>query len=242
VPVLLVLQHHPETGPSAFREVLDDRTSLVSWQLVDLAAGEPVPNHLDDVAAILTMGGTMSVTRPDEHPWMRTELALLRRAVEAAVPVLGICLGAQLLAVALGGEVAARHVPRAAFLGLRRTAAGTGSEVTAGWPDGAASLLLHEDEVVRYPADSQPLLVGPAGEVAAWGVGSALAVQAHPEVTAEQLGRWAVMDPLEPLWARTGVEREKLLEEAIRRERFCVPLGRAFVGRWLDGPVRAAVS
>jgi GMP synthase (glutamine-hydrolysing) len=242
VPELLVLHHHPETGLSAFREVLDDRTSIVKWRPVDLAAGDPLPDDLEEVAAVLTMGGPMSVTRPGEHAWMRDELALLSRAVEAELPVLGICLGAQLLGAALGGDVAARHVPRAAFLGLRRTAAGSANEVTAGWPDGAAALLLHEDEVVRYPAEAQPLLVGPDGEVVAWGAGSALAVQAHPEVTAEQLGRWALLEPLAALWARTDVDPDALLDEATRRERFSVPLGRALVGRWLDGPVRAAVG
>jgi GMP synthase-like glutamine amidotransferase len=242
VTELLVLLHHPDVGPSAFLEVLDDRRRLVPWRGVDLAAGEAVPGHLDGVAGVVSFGGPMSVTRPDDEPWMRDELAFLREAVERGVPVLGICLGSQLLATALGGEVAARRQPRAAFLPLRRTAAATGVPTVAGWPDGAAGLLLHEDEVVRAPEGAAPLLVGPDGEVAAWGVGSAVAIQAHPEVTTEQLERWVANEQLADLCARAGIDPAALVEEARRRERFTVPLGRALVGRWLDGPVREAVA
>jgi GMP synthase (glutamine-hydrolysing) len=239
---LLVLQHDPETGPSAFVEVLDGRTSIAPWQLVDLAASACVPDGLADVAGILVMGGPMSVTRPDEHDWMRPELDLLRRAVEAEVPVFGVCLGAQLLGVALGGDVAARHVPRAAYTPLRRTAAGVADPVAAGWPDGTAALLLHEDEVIRYPADATPLITDHDGGTVAWGTGSALAIQAHPEVDAAQLARWAAMDQLAGLFDASGADPHVLLAEAERRERFTVPVGRALVGRWLDGPVRTFVA
>jgi GMP synthase (glutamine-hydrolysing) len=242
VSELVVLLHHPEVGPSGFLEVLDDRRHVVPWRAVDLAAGDPLPDGLDGVAGVLSFGGPMSATRPDDEPWMRAELALLREAVEREVPVLGVCLGSQLLAAALGGEVAARQQPRAAFLPLRRTAAATGVATVAGWPDGAASLLLHEDEVVRAPEGAAPLLVGPDGEVAAWGVGSAIAVQAHPEVTAEQLQGWVANEQLAGVCARAGVDPTALVEEARRRERFTVPLGRALVGRWLDGPVQEAVT
>jgi GMP synthase (glutamine-hydrolysing) len=242
VSELLVLQHHAETGPSAFVEVLDGRRSTVPWRLVDLGGGEPVPSSLEGVAGLLVMGGPMSVTCPEDHAWFGPERQLLRDAVAAEVPVLGVCLGAQLLGVSLGGEVAARRTPRATYAPLRRTAAGTGDAVTAGWPDGAPALLLHEDEVVRYPEGATPLLTDGDGGVVAWGVGSALAIQAHPEVDLAQLERWTQLDSLTGLFEASGIDETTLLEEAQRRERFTVPLGRAFLGRWLDGPIRDAVS
>jgi GMP synthase (glutamine-hydrolysing) len=242
MPEVLVLNHHPETGPAGFQQVLDDRVGLVPWRTIDLAEGGTLPTELDEVAGVVVLGGPMSVTRPDEHAWMPDELGFLRRVVDTDLPVLGICLGAQLLGAALGGQVAARQTPRAAFTAFRRTAAGTSQEVTAGWPDGAAALLFHEDEVVRYPDGAQPLLTGPDGEVAAWGVGSALAIQAHPEVTPEQLARWLEEATLAELVTRAGVDPIALLDEAARRERFSVPLGRALIGRFLDGPVRAAIG
>jgi GMP synthase (glutamine-hydrolysing) len=242
VSELLVLQHHAETGPSAFVEVLDDRRSTVPWRLVDLAAGEELPGTLEGVAGLLVMGGPMSVTCPEEHPWFDAERQLLCDAVAAEVPILGVCLGAQLLGVSLGGEVAARRTPRATYAPLRRTAAGTGDPVTAGWPDGASALLLHEDEVVRYPEGAAPLLTDADGGVVAWGLGSALAIQAHPEVDLAQLERWTLLDALSGLFEGAAIDPDALLEEARRRERFTVPLGLALVGRWLDGPVREAVG
>jgi GMP synthase (glutamine-hydrolysing) len=235
---ILLLQHHAETGPSAFAAVLDAHAAVVPWRLVDLATGDPVPDRLDDVAAIVSMGGPMSATRPDEHAWMRPELTLLQRAVQADLPVFGVCLGSQLLGAALGGEVAARQVPRAAFAPLRRTPAGRAQGVAGGWTDGAPALLLHEDEVVRLPAGARPLLTGPADELAAWGRGSAVAVQAHPEVTADQLGRWVALEGLDTLVGRAGTDPAALLDEAVRREAASVPVGRALLRRWLDGPVR----
>jgi GMP synthase (glutamine-hydrolysing) len=239
---ILLLQHHAETGPSAFAAVLDAHAAVVPWRLVDLATGDPVPDRLDDVAAIVSMGGPMSATRPDEHAWMRPELTLLQRAVQADLPVFGVCLGSQLLGAALGGEVAARQVPRAAFAPLRRTPAGRAQGVAGGWTDGAPALLLHEDEVVRLPAGARPLLTGPADELAAWGLGSAIAVQAHPEVTADQLERWVAMEGLDALLGRAGSDPAALLDEAVRCEAVGVAVGRALLRRWLDGPVRDAAA
>jgi hypothetical protein len=83
---LLVLEHTPAAGASAFVEVLDARRSIAPWRRIDVPAGEPLPHHLDEVAGILVMGGIMSAVEPDEHDWMLPEIALLRRAVEAEVP------------------------------------------------------------------------------------------------------------------------------------------------------------
>jgi GMP synthase (glutamine-hydrolysing) len=242
VAELLVLQHHPDTGPSGFAEVLTARTSIAPSRTVQVAAGEALPPGPGDLAGVLVMGGPMSVTRPGELPWLAAELAFLRGAVDAGVPVLGVCLGAQLLGTALGGAVAARQVPAARFAPLRRTAGGAGEPVTAGWPDGATALLLHEDEVVTFPDEAVPLLHGPDDDVVAWSLGSAVAIQAHPEVTADQLTTWLAHPDLEDLVARSGVDASELAAEGERRERFTLPLGRAFVGRWLDGPVRRRVE
>jgi GMP synthase (glutamine-hydrolysing) len=233
---VVVLQHHPQAGPSAFTDVLDGRRELLPWRLVDVAGGDGLP-EVGDLAGLLVMGGAMGVPDADQHPWMKGEQELLRDAVAAEVPVLGICLGAQLLAAALGGEVERRETPEVGYLPLARTEAGRDDGVAAGWPDGAVTLFLHEDEVTRLPEGAVPLLEGSDGW-AAWSVGSAHAVQAHPEVTAEQLQTWLELEQLAGLLRAAGTDAELLAEEARRRSRFSVPQGRALVGRWLDGPVR----
>jgi GMP synthase (glutamine-hydrolysing) len=233
---LVVLQHHPQAGPSAFVDVLDGRADTLPWRLVDVPAGDGLPEP-DRLAGLLVMGGAMGVPDQDEHPWMEDELALLRRTFEAEVPILGVCLGAQLLAEALGGTVERRETPEIGFYALERTEKGRGDDVLAGWPDGAATLMLHEDQVTELPEGAEALLSGSDGW-AAWGIGAAHAVQFHPEVTPEQLERWVALEQLAGLLAASGTDPEALLLEARRRGRFTVPQGRALVGRWLDGPVR----
>lgn len=236
---LLILDHHPTTGPCRFVDVLDGRRSLVPWRSVDVAGGEALPDDLDTVAGVVVMGGPQSVT--EDHPWMAGERALLRRAVDAEVPVFGVCLGAQLLAVATGGEVTTRAVPEIGFVPQRHTDEGGNDELTSGWPAGAPTTLWHGDEVTRLPPDSLPLLQG-AEQVTAWRIGSAFATQAHPEVDAAQLARWVALDELDHQFADSGLDAEAFLAEAARRERFLLAAGLSLFGRFVDGPVRRRVT
>lgn len=237
---LLVLEHDPATGACRFTEVLDGRPDLVSPRTLDAtAAGALTGVDLDDVAGIVVMGGPQSVADGASPAWLADEQTLVRDAVVAEVPVLAVCLGAQVLATAHGGEVTRLDRPEVGFLELRRVGPAEAGEedVTAAWPDGAPSLLLHQDAVTTLPPAAEPLLEGPEGAIA-WRIGSAVATQAHPEVDAAQLERWLARDDLAALVSDAGVDADELLAEAQRRERFTRPLGQAFVGRFLDGPVR----
>jgi GMP synthase (glutamine-hydrolysing) len=232
---LLVLDHHPSTGLHRFTEILDGRQEFAPWRQVDATGGTAFPTDADALAGVVVMGGPQSVT--EEHPWLEGELDLLRRLVEADVPVFAVCLGAQLLATALGGEVVERPTPEIGFVPLHRTEEGASDELTAGWPDGAPTLLWHGDEVGRFPAQAVPLLRA-GDQVVAWRAGSAFATQAHPEVDLAQLERWAELDDLAAQLAAAGTDREAFLAEAARRERFLLAVGLSLFGRFVDGPVR----
>jgi GMP synthase (glutamine-hydrolysing) len=245
---VLVLEHTAGAGVSAFAEVLDGRAARLPWRRADVPGGDPLPDDLDAVAGLVVMGGHMSAVDPSAHAWMGAELELLRGAVAAEVPVLGVCLGAQLLGAALGGTVKERAVPRMRTVPLQRTDAGREHPVTVGWPDGARALFVHEDHVTTLPDRAAVLLEPPEDEAAdeggadAWTLGSATAVQFHPEVTAEQLSRWLDGGQLDAMLARSATDPEALRTEAQRRDRVATGLGRALVGRFLDGPVRERVS
>jgi GMP synthase (glutamine-hydrolysing) len=234
---VVVLEHTPATGVAAFATTLNARATSMPWRTIAVPGGAPLPELDDEVAGILVMGGTMSATRPEAHDWMPAEIDWLHRAVRAEIPVFGVCLGAQLLGQALGGRVERRPRPEVGYLALRRTGAGPDDAVIAGWPDDAAALLVHEDEVVALPPGAVRLLEGSDG-AAAWRLGSALAVQFHPEVDAGQLRRWIEASLLDTVFARAGTDPGPLLAEAERRSRFTRAQGRALLGRWLDGPVR----
>ena len=99
-----IFRHSPTEGPGYFATYLDSRD--LSWQLIALDRGEAVPTRSEEFSGLVFMGGPMSVN--DDLPWIAPVLELIREAVAADVPVLGHCLGGQLMSKALGGSVG-RH-------------------------------------------------------------------------------------------------------------------------------------
>lgn len=230
---LLVLTHSEQVGLSAWAPVL--HVGLAgSWRTIDVPTGDALPRSLEAVAGLLVLGGTMSAVEPGHHPWMGPEQALLAAAVEADIPVLGICLGAQLLGNALGGAVVRRPGPEVAVRALERTDVGRSDPVTGGWPDGVPGLFSHEDEVAPLPPGAEPLLRGSDG-VAAWRLGSAVAVQFHPEVDATTLATWIADPVLGEVLAPAGPDA--LLAAWQAATPAAVGAGRGLLRRYLDGPV-----
>src|SRR5258706_10817466 len=98
----LVLQHAKEENAGRIAEVL--RARGIEPVVVHVYAGEPVPSAIDGVNALVVMGGPMGVYEAKRYPHLKAELSLIERALTANVPVLGVCLGSQLLAHALGAQ------------------------------------------------------------------------------------------------------------------------------------------
>ena len=98
---VLIIQHSATEGAGYFSEFLKRQT--IPWQLLRIDAGEALPEMLNGYSGLCLMGGPMSVN--DDLPWIPQELALIRQAVAQGVPVVGHCLGGQLLSKALGGVV-----------------------------------------------------------------------------------------------------------------------------------------
>lgn len=102
-----VLQHVAHEGPGTIAEVLAD--AGITVRSVRLDEDEPVPS-VDDLGGLVVLGGPMGVHDEATHWWLGPERDLLRRSVDAGLPVLGVCLGAQQLAAALGADVTAGPV------------------------------------------------------------------------------------------------------------------------------------
>jgi GMP synthase (glutamine-hydrolysing) len=148
--------------------------------------GDPLP-ELEDVDGLVVMGGMMSVA--DGADPLPEEIELLRRAIDGGVPVLGICLGAQLLARAAGGQV--RHSGRSIeWRVLARTDAAEGDPLFGALPQPVPALHWNEDVIDLPPAVVELLARGGDG-VEAFRVGDAAwGVQYHPDVDGDGLNRW----------------------------------------------------
>jgi GMP synthase (glutamine-hydrolysing) len=144
---------------------------------------------------LVVLGGTMGAGDDADHPWLPTTRALMVGAVEAGVPVLGVCLGHQLAAVALGGEV--RPNPAGTTLGVvpfTPTPEGAADPLLAGVP-GRHALHHNDDVVTRLPPGAVRLATAPDGTVqAARFAPRAWGVQFHPEATTEVYAGWLAED------------------------------------------------
>ncbi len=187
---LLVLQHITVEHPGIFRDFLKE--DGVEWDAVELDGGEPIPS-LAGYDALWVMGGPMDVWEEERYPWLVDEKAVIREAVsERGMPFLGICLGHQLLADALGGTIASMISPEVGILDVELTPAGRSDPLLAGLPQGFKCLQWHGAEVVEPPPDATVLAGSSRCAVQALRVGeNAYGLQYHVELTASTVSEWA---------------------------------------------------
>ena len=100
---IYVLQHHPVESLGTIADALEG--AALAWQYVRVYDGQPVPAGMKGAGGLIVMGGPMGVYQTDRHPWLRDEMRLIEDAMKSDLPVLGVCLGAQILAAALGAKV-----------------------------------------------------------------------------------------------------------------------------------------
>jgi GMP synthase (glutamine-hydrolysing) len=152
-------------------------------------AGDPLP-ALDEIDGVLTFGGDQSVRDIASLPALEAEAAFLRAAVERGVPVFGVCLGAQLLAHALGGSVSRLPQRIVTWTSIEPLTAASGDPVMGALPDGAMALHWNEDGF-EPPPGAVELLARVSAGAEGFRVGeSAWGVQFHPEVDPEALEGW----------------------------------------------------
>ena len=186
---ILVLQHEQVEHPGIFRRFLEDDGH--TWQAVHLNAGESIP-PIDGFDALWVMGGPMDVWQEDEHPWLKEEKAYIKHAVkEKGTHYLGLCLGHQLLADALGGTVKPSVTPEIGVMNVQLTEVGATGVLLDGLPENFPSLQWHSAEITQMPAGAECLATSPACAVQAmsWGP-RAYSLQFHIEVESDTFDNW----------------------------------------------------
>jgi GMP synthase (glutamine-hydrolysing) len=238
--ILAVL--HPGAGLTG---VLGERAARGGHEVVEWtpADAERLPGRLAAFDAAVVFGGGMNVRDAERLPWLHGEIELLRDALEARLPVLGVCLGAQLVAAAAGAEVRRARTPEIGWLEVELSAAGTRDPVLGRLPERFTAYEWHSYafdlpagavELARSPVCPQAFRLGDA----AWGV------QFHPEVTPEIVREWALDYESDPDAVALGLEPAAHIALAERRLPEWMALGRRLFDGFLDEAVtrRAAAG
>lgn len=179
----------------------------------------PLP-ALDGYDFVASLGSSHSAT-DSQRAWVAAEIALLREAVAAEVPVLGLCFGGQALSIALGGDVVPAAKPQIGWFGLAQSADGIPVGPWFHW----------HYEQLSVPPGGQPLAHSEAGP-AAFRHGRHLGLQFHPEVTVEIIASWARS---EAELTKLGIRREALLSESEQRAALARTHAWELFRLWWDG-------
>lgn len=181
-----IFRHSPTEGPGYFAIFLEHHR--IPWRLIAIDEGEPVPATADGFSGLCFMGGPMSVNDP--LPWIEPVCALIRDAVARDVPVIGHCLGGQLMSKALGGSVTRNPVKE---IGWGEGFA-EGDEVARHWlGDYArrpATIFQWHGETFSIPPGATRLLANAYCANQMFALGPHLGMQCHVEMTPEMIATW----------------------------------------------------
>jgi len=202
---VLSVVHGEQVRAGVFGDAVEARGHHIDEWSIAWSASPPRP--LDEYGAVLVFGGAMHADQDGEHPWLQEEGLLLQRLVATRKPLLGICLGAQLLAKATGAHVGPAREPEIGWYSVELTAAAEDDPLLGRLPSRFEAFQWHyyahdlpagAVELARNDLCTQAFRLGDS----AWGV------QFHPEVTLAQIESWITEDEPVP---------DNLLEETRRR-------------------------
>ena len=183
---LYIFRHIDCEGPGYLAEVLARED--IPWQLIAIDAGDAIPHSIDGCAGLVFMGGPMSVN--DDLPWIGQELALIQQAQAAGLPLLGHCLGGQLISKALGGNITANPVREIGWHPVWKSNTATAEKWLAGLPQ-EMTLFHWHGETFSIPAGAEVILENDTCAHQAFAIGKTLALQCHVEMQAPMVSEWA---------------------------------------------------
>ena len=182
-----VFRHVPTEGPGYFATVLG--RDHVPWRVIKVDAGEAVPADPRAFSGLAFMGGPMSVN--DDLPWIAPVLRLIRDSVDAGVPVLGHCLGGQLMSKALGGSVGRNPVKEIGWGDVEVPGNATAQQ-WFGHPALLFEAFHWHGETFTIPPGAERVLASQYCENQAFALGKHLGMQCHIEMTHEMIHLWCL--------------------------------------------------
>ena len=179
-----IFRHSPTEGPGYFATYLEAHS--LPWQLLKIDAGEAPPTSVSGYAGLAFMGGPMSVN--DDLPWIAGVLRLIRAAADEGVPVLGHCLGAQLMSKALGGTVGLNPQKE---IGWGRVDVADSAQARDWFGATRGFLSFHwHGETYSLPPGAAGIASSPHCSNQAFVLGPNLGLQCHVEMTPEMIRSW----------------------------------------------------
>jgi GMP synthase (glutamine-hydrolysing) len=227
---VLAIVHHDNAAAGVFAEpALAAGHELVQW-----LPPEEHPPALDDFGAAMVFGGAMNVDQEQMHPWLRSEKRLLRELIDRGTPLLGVCLGSQLVAEAAGAEVRAAARPEIGWHDVELTPEGSADPLLGVLPERFESFQYHHYEWLPPPGgvtlarSALALQAFRLGQRPVWGL------QFHPEVTEADLGSWLDDWRNDPAALATGLDPEAIRAESAGKIGAWNDTGRALSERFLE--------
>jgi GMP synthase (glutamine-hydrolysing) len=235
---VLSIVHQSDAGAGVFGDV----ARAAGAELVEWVPGNGGPPELDGLGAALVFGGAMHTDQEDGNPWLRGEKELLAGLLGRDVPLLGVCLGAQLLSEAAGGAPRRAREPEIGWVEIELTPEGRADPLLGALPERFEGFEWHSYEA-NPPEGTVRLATSPVCLQAyrlpgarAWGI------QFHAEVTRRDVNAWLDSYDSDEDAVRIGVDPEALRSETTPRLESWNELGRGIAERFLAEAARAAVT
>lgn len=227
---VLAVTHEADAGPGVFGEAIRDfGAELTEW----LPASQPAPADPASFDAVLVLGGAMNPDESGQHPWLREEEAVLKRLLAAGTPLIGLCLGGQMVAQAAGAEPRRAARPEIGWLTIELDG--------AGHEDPLLGPLAPRFEVFAWHGYEFPLPPGAVelsrSEVClqACRIGEAAwAFQFHPEVSRKDAFGWIDGFTNDPDAVAIDLDADALRAETEPKIDAFNQLGRDLCRRWLE--------
>ena len=226
-----IFRHVACEGPGYLGTFLENNN--VPYEVICIDEGITVPQDLDDISGLVFMGGSMNVTDPLQ--WIDDEKKLIKKAIDKNIPVLGICLGAQLMSAALGGEISHDPDMEIGWHNVEVDIKNKNNEWLQGLPEKFTPFHWHAD-TFSIPEDATVLLHSKCRKNQAFAIKNSIAIQFHLEMTVEMVKEWVSLFNSDLNKGHSCVQNDHDIILNIEEKNFALHQNADIIfGKWIKG-------